>query len=59
MRTVPLALSVLSSQFGSGTSFAMVMAGATVVTLPVLIVFIYFQKYFIKGIASMGLKGYS
>ena len=59
MRTVPLALSVLNSQFGSGANFAMVMAGATVVTLPALILFICFQKYFIKGIASIGLKGYS
>jgi multiple sugar transport system permease protein len=57
MRTVPLALSVLNSQFGFGTNFAMVMAGATVVTLPVLIVFICFQKNFIKGIALIGLKG--
>jgi len=57
MRTVPLALSVLNSQFGFGANFAMVMAGATVVTLPVLIVFICFQKYFIKGIALIGLKG--
>lgn len=57
MRTVPLALSVLNSQFGFGTNLAMVMAGATVVTLPVLIIFICFQKYFIKGIASIGLKG--
>ena len=57
MRTVPLALSVLNSQFGFGANFAMVMAGATVVTLPVLILFICFQKYFIKGIALIGLKG--
>ena len=56
MRTVPLVLSVLSSQFGFGANVAMVMAGATVVTLPALIVFICFQKYFIKGIASIGLK---
>jgi len=54
MRTVPLALSVLNSQFGS--NFAMVMAGAAVVTLPVIIVFIAFQKYFIKGITLSGLK---
>ncbi len=57
MRTVPLALSVLNGQFGTGANFAMVMAGATVVTLPVLIVFICFQKYFIEGIALIGLKG--
>ena len=54
MRTIPLALSVLNGQFG--TNFAMVMAGAVVATTPVLIVFIAFQKYFIKGIALTGLK---
>ncbi|MFA5164520.1 MAG: carbohydrate ABC transporter permease [Candidatus Omnitrophota bacterium] len=54
MRTIPLALSVLNGQFG--TNFAMVMAGAVIATLPVLIVFVAFQKYFIKGIALTGLK---
>ncbi|MFA5339027.1 MAG: carbohydrate ABC transporter permease [Candidatus Omnitrophota bacterium] len=54
MRTIPLALSVLNGQFG--TNFAMVMAGAVVATAPVLIVFIAFQKYFVKGIALTGLK---
>ncbi len=54
MRTIPLALSVLNGQFG--TNFAMVMAGAVVATAPVLVVFIAFQKYFIKGIALTGLK---
>ena len=55
MRTVPLALSVLNSQFGA--NFSMVMAGATVVTLPVLIIFLCLQKYIIQGITMMGLKG--
>lgn len=54
MRTIPLALSTLNGQFG--TNFAMVMAGAVIATLPVLIVFVAFQKYFIKGIALTGLK---
>lgn len=54
MRTIPLALSVLNGQFGE--NFAMVMAGAVVATLPVLVVFIIFQKYFIKGITLTGLK---
>ena len=55
MRTLPLALSVLNGQFG--TKFAMVMAGAVVTTVPMLIVFLVFQKYFIKGIALTGIKG--
>lgn len=55
MRTIPLALSVLNSQFGA--NFSMMMAGATVVTLPVLLIFLSLQKYIIQGITMTGLKG--
>ena len=54
MKTLPLALSVLNSQFGD--NFAMVMAGAVVATIPVLVVFIFFQKFFVKGITFTGIK---
>lgn len=56
MRTLPLALSVLNGEFG--TRFSMVMAGAVVATTPMLIVFLAFQKYFMKAIAITGLKEY-
>lgn len=56
MRTLPLALSVLNGQFG--TRFAMIMAGAVVATTPMLIVFLAFQKYFMKGVALTGIKGH-
>ncbi|MBN1526311.1 MAG: carbohydrate ABC transporter permease [Candidatus Omnitrophica bacterium] len=52
MRTLPLALSVLNGQFG--TRFAMVMAGAVVATTPMLVVFLFFQRYFMKGITMIG-----
>ncbi|MDD4953487.1 MAG: carbohydrate ABC transporter permease [Candidatus Omnitrophica bacterium] len=55
MRTIPLALSVLNSQFGA--NFSMIMAGATVITLPVLAVFLSLQKYIIPGITMTRLKG--
>ena len=55
MRTVPLVLAALNGQFGA--NFAMVMAGAVVVTLPVLVVFLFFQRYLIRGITMTGLKG--
>ena len=48
MRTVPLIIQVLNGQFGS--NFAMVMAGALVVTLPMLVIFLLFQRQFIKGV---------
>lgn len=56
MRTLPLALSVLNGQFG--TRFAIIMAGAVVATAPMLVAFLLFQKYFMRGVTMMGLKGY-
>ncbi|MCC2628667.1 MAG: hypothetical protein K0S14_2317 [Thermomicrobiales bacterium] len=32
------------------------MAGSVVATLPVLIVFLIFQRHFVRGIAMSGLK---
>ncbi len=55
MRTLPLALAVLTGQFGA--NFGMVMAGAVVATLPILAVYLAFQKYVIRGIAMIGIKG--
>ncbi len=55
MRTVPLALAVLTGQFGS--NFGMVMAGAVIATLPMLVVYLLFQRYIVKGIAMTGLMG--
>ena len=54
IRTLPLALNVLTGQFGA--NFGMVMAGAVVATLPMLVVYLLFQKYIIKGVAMTGLK---
>jgi multiple sugar transport system permease protein len=33
------------------------MAGSVMATLPILIVFFFAQKYFIKGITLSGIKG--
>lgn len=35
----------------------LVMAGVVLTTIPVLLLFIRFQKYFVQGIATTGLKG--
>ncbi len=37
--------------------YGLIMAGAVVVLIPVLIVFLILQKYFVEGIASTGIKG--
>ena len=33
------------------------MAGATIAAVPVLILFIFVQRYVIEGVATSGLKG--
>lgn len=40
-----------------GVEFGMMMAGATMVMLPVLIIFFFTQRYFIQGITLTGIKG--
>jgi ABC-type glycerol-3-phosphate transport system permease component len=52
--TMPLALSFFTSQRQSDVGA--IMAAATLVMLPVTVVFLLFQKQFIKGIAITGLK---
>ncbi len=55
MYTLPVALAMLNGEHN--TAWALLMAGAMVVTLPVLIVFFALQRYFIEGIAHSGIKG--
>lgn len=54
--TLGLGLQAYQSQHG-GTQWHLLMAAATVVVLPVLIVFFFAQKVFIQGIATSGMKG--
>ena len=55
MYTLPVAVSVLAGQYGE--NIAIQMAGSCVVITPILIFFLFAQRYFIKGIALTGLKG--
>ncbi len=52
--TLPVALSFFSTQHGSDLSAT--MAASALVMVPVTIVFLLFQKNFIKGIALTGGK---
>ncbi|MBR7741684.1 carbohydrate ABC transporter permease [Phycicoccus sp. BSK3Z-2] len=55
MYTLPVALATLSSSEGA-VSYGPLMAGSLVTILPIVIVFIFFQRYFVAGIASTGIK---
>lgn len=54
LRTLPLGLALFLVK--NRTVWDLVMAGSVLVTLPVLIVFLIFQRHFIRGIALTGMK---
>ena len=54
-KTIQLMLRMFSSQYSS--NYAQIMAAATVALIPVLILFICLQRYFVEGVASSGIKG--
>jgi raffinose/stachyose/melibiose transport system permease protein len=44
--------------FGSrGSELAYAMTGVLLVSIPMIIMFLFLQKYFIKGIAAGAVKG--
>ena len=53
--TLPVALALFSTG-QNVTNYGLLLAGATVVVLPILIVFLIFQRRFIEGIATTGIK---
>ncbi|UOF91640.1 carbohydrate ABC transporter permease [Fodinisporobacter ferrooxydans] len=57
MRTVPLGLSFMLANDGSGTPWNLVSAANIIAILPSLLLFIFGQKYFVSSAASSGVKG--
>jgi multiple sugar transport system permease protein len=53
--TLPIAMSRFTEQYISQTHLQ--MAGASIMFLPVLVVFLLMQRHFIEGIALTGIKG--
>ncbi|MEL7976818.1 carbohydrate ABC transporter permease [Isoptericola sp. F-RaC21] len=54
--TVPVGLSTLTSNPAFASPWGAVMAVATVAVVPLLVVFLVFQRTFVQGIASTGIK---
>jgi multiple sugar transport system permease protein len=54
LRTLPLGLALFIVK--NRTVWDQVMAGSVIATIPVLLIFLVFQKYFIRGIALSGMK---
>jgi multiple sugar transport system permease protein len=55
--TVPLGLNALRDFASADRNLDVLMAGTTLSVLPTLFLFIFLQRYFIRGIALTGLKG--
>jgi multiple sugar transport system permease protein len=53
--TLPVGLASFSGEFQ--TEWEMVMTGASVATLPMLLVFVVLQKYIVRGVMLAGIKG--
>ncbi|WP_019482084.1 MULTISPECIES: carbohydrate ABC transporter permease [unclassified Arthrobacter] len=53
--TLPVALA-LYSVGQNAAEYGLMMAGAVVVVLPILLIFVLLQKYFVQGIALTGIK---
>ncbi|MFN4191143.1 MAG: carbohydrate ABC transporter permease, partial [Pseudothermotoga sp.] len=53
-RTLPVGLQTFSTDVG--TVYNQLMAAATFSILPIVILFLFTQKYFIRGVARTGLK---
>ena len=55
LRTAPLGLSNFQGQYTSGA--ALLAAGAVLVALPVVLVYLFCQRYFIRGMLEGAIKG--
>ena len=54
--TVPLLIASLKDTYSTGANWGMIMASTTLSILPIAIVYLLSQKYFVQGIATTGLK---
>jgi multiple sugar transport system permease protein len=52
-----ISLGIAKLQAENATDFGLIMAGAALAAVPIIIVFLIFQKYFTKGITMGAVKG--
>ena len=55
--TVPVALSFFRLAGGLAANWPPLMAMVVLATIPVLVLYLFFQRYFVEGIAASGVKG--
>jgi multiple sugar transport system permease protein len=55
--TLPVALAFLQGETRGVTEWNIVMAGSVVAVLPILIAYIFAQRWFVQGVVVSGIKG--
>jgi multiple sugar transport system permease protein len=55
--TLALGLHQFQSTHGGGTPWTLMMAASTLVTMPVIIIFFFTQRFFVQGVKMSGMKG--
>lgn len=55
MQTLPLGVALMQQEFT--TNYGVLMAGAALASLPMILIFLAFQKYFTQGITMGAVKG--
>jgi multiple sugar transport system permease protein len=55
--TLPLGLTLFRLQGGFGNNWPPLMATVVIATIPILVLYLFFQRYFVEGIAASGVKG--
>jgi multiple sugar transport system permease protein len=55
--TLPLGLALLRGGMGQNLQWNAILAGSILTTIPMALIFLFFQRYFVEGISYGGLKG--
>jgi multiple sugar transport system permease protein len=55
IRTLPIGLTVFTQRYS--TDYSELMAASVMATLPVILLFVFNQRYFVEGIKLQGVKG--
>lgn len=55
--TIALGLNAFKGEMGATMDIGPLMAMAFVTILPVLLLYLFFQRYFVEGVAASGIKG--
>lgn len=54
-KTIPLGIRMFQGQYSS--DWQLIMAASVVSLIPVFIMYLFCQRFFVQGIATSGLKG--